>query len=160
MLFPQYFWPIRLTSVVLECPIGAQPCRLTPHNSVLLSPCHLSFLPTNQMLSIVFNHHLMLGTNPQKTHSVRSKHRCLHNCENGVRNGTVNQRIFFPFKIDCGKWHIKTLVSLKSTLLKSFSMFCSYPSPCNENTHHAHQYSLQGLCSWPECQHRAGHLCP
>lgn len=73
---------------------------------------------------------------------------------------SLSTGVFF-FKIDCGK-HIKTLLSLRSPLLKSFSTFCWYPTPFNENMsgHHAHQYGLRALCSWPECQHGIGYLCP
>jgi len=165
MLVPQCFWPIRLTSVVLEHPIGAQPlhrpCHSIPRNSVLLPPCYLLTLSTNRMSSITFNRHLRQGTTPWKSHFVESKRRCSYDSENGIRNGAANQWIFLFFKINRGK-HIKTLISLRSSLLKSFSTFYSYSPPFNKNTssRHAHWYGLRALYSWPECQHGTSYLFP
>ena len=115
MLVPQCFWPIKLTSVVLEHLIDGQPlhrpCYLAPHNSVSLLVCHLSPLATNQHL-----------TQCTISHFVESKHRHCYNCENGVRNDATNQCIFLFFKINRGE-RIKAL-----SLLKSFSAFFSYSS--------------------------------
>lgn len=135
----------KLTSVVLERPIGGQPlhrpCRLAPHNSVSLLVCHLSPLAANRHL-----------TQCTTSHFVESKHRRCYNCENGVRNDAANQHIFLFFKIDRGE-RIKAL-----SLLKSFSMcFSRIHRPSSD---HAHRSSLPALYSWPERQHRTSHFFP